>query len=146
MKNILKVSVFVISIFLASCSSDDDNSSNISGSNLSGTVYGDSFTAVGGKAFDSGDEISINITNVSADCNSSIFDYNLYISTSVLLEEGTYTNTNVVFHKEGETPFNYFGGTVIIEEITETTITVKIKAESNSEDTIEGTFTVDYCI
>ncbi len=145
MRNILKV--FVISFFfLASCSSDEDNSSNISDSNLSGTVSGDSFTAIGGKAFDSGDEVSINITNVAADCDSFISDYDLYVSTDVPLEEGTYTNANVVFHKEGETPFNYFGGTVIIETITDTSITLKIKAESGSDDTVEGTFTVDYCI
>lgn len=144
MKKILKVSVFLVSIFIASCS-NDDSFLNISNSNLSGTVSGDSFTAVGGKAFDSGDEVSINITNITANCNSSVLDYDLYISTSVPLEKGTYKNTNVVFQKDGETPLNFTNGTVEVVDVTTNTITVKIKASAGSEDTIEGRFAVEYC-
>ena len=149
MKNILKVSMLMLSMFLASCSEDDNSSSNISDTNLSGMVSGDNFTATGGKAFATsfGDEeqVSINIANVSADCDSFISDYDLYVSATVLLEVGTYNDTNVAFHKEGETTLNYLGGTVVIEEITETTITVKIKADSSTENMVEGVFTVDYC-
>lgn len=149
MKNILKVSVFVLSIFLASCSDDDGGSTNISDANLSGMVRGEVFEALGGKSFDTsfnGEElISINITNVVADCDSSIFDYDLYLSTDVPFEVGTYEDNNVVFLKEGETSLNFLQSTVIVEEITETTVTVKIASDSSSEDSVEGTFTVNYC-
>lgn len=145
MTQILKVAaLLILSIVLTNCSKDDDKSS-ISDKNLSGKVFGDSFTAVGGKAFDSGDnEVSINITNIAADCESSIFDYDLYISTDVELKVGTYNNLNVAFHKDGETTFNALGSTVIVQKITNETITVKIQAKS-STSSVEGTFTANYC-
>jgi len=149
MKNILKLSLLLISTFGISCSSDDDSSSSsISDSVLTGTVFGENFTAEGGQAFDTsfGDEelVSINITNIIAGCESSIFDYDLSVSTSVPFEEGTYEDSNVVFRQEGETPLNVLSSTVIIEEITEETITVSIDANSSDSD-VEGVFTVDYC-
>lgn len=145
MKRILKLSILVMSILLASCSGEDTTTTSISNNNLSGTISGEGFAAAGGKAFNSGDDVSINITNADLDCNSIIFDYDLYISTTVPLTVGTYTNTNVVFHRDGETPLNYLNGTVIIEDITDNSITVKIKANSSSENTVEGRFSVDYC-
>jgi len=156
MKNLLKTVLIVGLIFTVSCSDNDDggSSSNISDANLSGTIQGESFSASGGKAFDSsfGDEelISINITNEDVSCESFIGDYDLYVSTSVPFEIGTYNDefTNVVLHSGNEAPFNLLGSTVIIEEITDTTITVKIAAEasfSGEENSVEGTFIVDYC-
>ena len=147
MHSILKLSALIIFVFLASCSTEDDNNSDISNSNLSGTVFGESFTSQGGKAFNSGDNISINITNINANCTSTVLDYDLYVSTTVLFEVGTYNNVNVVFHKDDETnPLNVLQSTVIIEEITATSITVKIKSEADfSDNSVAGTFTVDYC-
>ena len=61
-------------------------------------------------------------------------------------EVGTYEKTNVVFNKDGETPVNNYNSTVIVEEITDTTVTVKIKSVSSFFDNeVEGKFTVDYC-
>ena len=69
----------------------------------------------------------------------------MYVSTSVAFEEGATSDANVVLWKDGETPLNILGSTVVVDEITPTTITVSIQAESDSDDTVEGQFTVDYC-
>jgi len=139
-------------IFAISCSDSDDGSGggSISNQDLEGTIFGENFTATGGKAFDTsfGDtqSVSINITNEDVGCESSIFDYDLYVSTNVPFEEGTFSESNVVFHSGNETPLNVLQSTVIIEEITDTTITVQISSESfDGESMVEGTFVVDYC-
>lgn len=145
MKSKLKLSVIVLLVaFLSNCSSDD-SSSSISNQTLQGKVVGENFTASGGKAFLSGDNISVNITNMSADCTSSIFDYDLYVSTTITPEVGTYNDVNVVFHSDGEIPLNYLSSTVEVTAISNAEITVKILADSSSEDTIEGVFTVPIC-
>ncbi|CAH8284659.1 hypothetical protein EV196_101237 [Mariniflexile fucanivorans] len=100
---------------------------------------------MGGKAYTSGDDLSVNITNETADCSSTIFDYDLYVSTYVTPEVGTYNNVNVIFHSGDETPYNYLSGTVEVTAISDTEITVKILAESSSEKTVEGVFTVPIC-
>ncbi len=131
---------------MISCSDDDDNSGdNISNQILQGQVFGNDFTALGGKAFDSGEDISVNITNIVADCESSVLNYDLEISTYATPEVGVYEGINVVFNKEGEAPYNYLDATVEVTSLTETEITVKIKADSSSDKTVEGTFTVPYC-
>lgn len=131
---------------MISCSDDDDNSGdNISNQILQGQVFGNDFTALGGKAFDSGEDISVNITNIVADCESSVLDYDLEISTYVTPEVGVYEGINVVFNKEGEAPYNYLDATVEVTSLNDTEITVKIKADSSSDKTVEGTFTVPYC-
>ena len=136
--------LIALSIFTIGCSSDDDSKS-ISNQTLQGSVFGESFTAVGGKAYTSGDDLSVNITNETADCSSTIFDYDLYVSTYVTPEVGTYNNVNVIFHSGDETPYNYLSGTVEVTAISDTEITVKILAESSSEKTVEGVFTVPIC-
>ena len=146
MKTYFKISLTLLISLMISCSDDDDNSGdNISNQILQGQVFGNDFTALGGKAFDSGEDISVNITNIAADCESSVLDYDLEISTYVTPEVGVYEGINVVFNKDGETPYNYLYATVEVTSLTETEITVKIKADSSSDKTVEGTFTVPYC-
>jgi len=155
MKNVIKfIAMAIIFTFVACSDSSDDNiAETIPNTTLAGTVFNTNFVATGGKAFligtqmtgdqSSDSQISINITNVEADCNSSIFNYDLYISTTVENKVGT-SSTNVAFSKDGETPMNVLQGTVVVESITETQIVVKIKA-STSGSAIEGAFTVPFC-
>ncbi|MEL0652815.1 hypothetical protein V6246_15445 [Algibacter sp. TI.3.09] len=146
MKTYFKISLTLLISLMISCSDDDDNSGdNISNQILQGQVFGNDFTALGGKAFDSGEDISVNITNIAADCESSVLDYDLEISTYVTPEVGVYEGINVIFNKDGEAPYNYLAATVEVTSLTETEITVKIKADSSSDKTVEGTFTVPYC-
>ena len=146
MKTYFKIALTLLITLMISCSDDDDNSGdNISNQILQGQVFGNDFTALGGKAFDSGEDISVNITNIAADCESSVLDYDLEISTYVRPEVGVYEGINVIFNKDGEPPYNYLGATVEVTSLTDNEITVKIKADSSSDKTIEGTFTVPYC-
>lgn len=150
MNKILKTAIILLSILLSNCSDNKVNivtsTEDITDENLSGTVYGESFTAMGGKAFDIGDDsVSINITNVSGGCDSLISEYDLYISTTFSLQLGTYKGLNIIFHKDGETSLNFFGTILEVSSFTDTTITVKIKIESGTENNIEGSFTLDYC-
>jgi len=92
--------LFVLFVFAMSCSSDDDSNSN-SNATLQGKVYGSNFVAAGGKAFADGDNLSVNITNISADCSSNIFDYDLSVSTYITPEVGIYNDINIVFNAEG---------------------------------------------
>ncbi|WP_405292518.1 hypothetical protein [Algibacter sp. Ld11] len=147
MKTYFKISLTLLISLMISCSGDDNSNSedNISNQILQGQVFGNDFTALGGKAFDSGEDISVNITNIAADCESSVLDYDLEISTYVTPEVGVYEGINVVFNKDGEAPLNYLDSIVEVTSLTDTEITVKIKAVSSSENTIEGIFTVPYC-
>lgn len=145
MKNVIKfIAMAIVFAFVACSDSTDDNlGGGIPNTALAGTVFNTNFVATGGKAFMSGDQLSINITNIEADCSSSIFNYDLYVSTTVENKVGTST-TNVVFGKDGETPVNVLQSTVVVASITETEIVVKIKS-STSGSKVEGTFTVPFC-
>ncbi|WP_422090018.1 hypothetical protein [Tenacibaculum ovolyticum] len=155
MKNVIKfIAMAIVFAFVACSDSTDDNlDGSIPNTALAGTVFNTNFVATGGKAFlvgsqssdgqSSESQISINITNVEADCSSSIFNYDLYVSTTVENKVGTST-TNVVFGKDGETPKNVIQSTVVVESITETEIVVKIKS-STTGSKVEGTFTVPFC-
>ena len=146
MKNVIKLAAIVLAVVFVGCSdSDSDNLGGIANTPLKGKVHGTSFVAQGGKAFVSGNNLSINITNVTADCNSSILDYTLYVSTDVESKVGITTKANVVFNKKGETPLNKLNSTVTVEKLTSTEVTVKIKADSTGDNTVEGTYTVPFC-
>ncbi|MDE0536167.1 hypothetical protein [Tenacibaculum sp. L6] len=149
MKKIFKISyafLVCLTLTLVSCSDSDNDPAGIANTKLSGKVFGTSFTAEGGQSFTSGDnEISVHITNIQADCSSDIFDYELEVSTYVKPEVGTYNDINVVFNKKGVTPLNYFQGIVEVVKITDNEVTVKIKANSTSDNSVEGVFTVPFC-
>lgn len=147
MKNINKLLIALVLLLFLGCSGDDDSSGKISDRVLSGTVLDNSFTAVGGKAFDSNDEISLNITNIAADCEADELDFDLEVSTYIPYpaEVGTYKEHNVIFNKQGEIPMNCLFSTVIVTSVSDTSISVKIKADCSSENYVEGTFTIPYC-
>ncbi len=145
MKKILKITTAVLFglTVMTGCSDSDDN--DISDRPLQGKVFGETFVAKGGKAFDSGDEISVHITTTVVGCESYVNDYDLTISTYVPAKVGSYDDINVVFGKDGETPLNYLDGDVEVVSITDTTVTVKIEADSSDNNDVEGIFTVSYC-
>ena len=142
--NLLFISITLLTI---SCSDNGTVATpTISDALLTGTVFGEDFSALGGKAFDVGEYVSINITNEDVSCDSNILNYDIYISSVFILQQGTYQGINIVFHKNGELPLHYLQGTTLqVVEFDDTSITVKIKVETNAENSIEGTYTVDYC-
>lgn len=145
MVKLVKLVLVCTLLVCTACSKDDDNNS-VSEKVLSGKVFGKSFVAKGGKAFTSGDEISIEITNVVADCKSDFFELDYSVSTYIKKEKGTNTKANVIFSKKGEiAPLNVLNSTVIVEEITDSLITIKIKSNSGSDNDVEGKFTVPFC-
>ena len=149
MKKIFRISYAVLvclTLVMSSCSDSDNDPAGIANTKLSGKIYGTNFTAEGGKAFMSGNnEISVHITNIQADCSSDIFDYELEISTHVKAELGTYNNVNVVFNKKGANPLNYLQGIAEVVRFTNSELTLKIKANSSADNSIEGFFTVPVC-
>ncbi|TCI93063.1 hypothetical protein [Tenacibaculum sp. M341] len=146
MKNIFKITCLFLLVCFVACSDDENVGGTVSNEPLKGSVFGETFVALGGKAFDSGENVSINITNeVTAVCSSSVLDYNLYISATVPAKVGVYENTNVSFHKEGETPLNVLQSTVEITSVTDSQIMVKVKSNSSSDNVVDGLFTVAYC-
>lgn len=149
MKKILKISyafLVCLTLVMVGCSDSDNDPSGIANTTLSGKVFGTSFTAKGGQVFMSGNnELSVHITNIQADCSSDIFDYELEVSTYVKAELGTYNNINVIFNKNGATPLNYLQGIVEVVRITNNEVTVKIKANSTSDNSVEGFFTLPFC-
>lgn len=148
MRRIFKISYVVLvcsMLFISACSDNDSDISGIANTKLSGKVFGTSFTAQGGKAFMSNEDISINITNTNATCSSDIFNFELAITAYVKPELGIYKNVNVIFNKKGATPINYFQGTVEVVRITSNEITVKLKADSSADNFVEGFVTIPYC-
>lgn len=145
MKNLVKVTFVLFLTLFISCSDDDTTEGIVSNQPLQGKVFGGDFTALGGKSFESGSKVSINITNVAADCSSTIFDYDSYISTEVTAKVGVYNNVNVAFHKKGETVVNVIQSTVEITSITDSQIMVKVKSNSSTSNVVDGIFTVSYC-
>ena len=146
----LIIYIFLITtlVFIASaCNSDDGNDmAPVSDEPLTGMVNGYEFSALGGKAFDSGDnEISINITNIEAGCNSFILDYDLQISVYVPFEIAAHKDLNIAFHSNGATTINNFSSTVVITYISDTQIAGKIRSKWDIENYVEGRFKIPYC-
>ncbi|REH56525.1 hypothetical protein C7448_101565 [Tenacibaculum gallaicum] len=149
MKKIFKISYAVLvclTLVMSSCSDSDNDPAGIANTKLSGKVLGTSFTAKGGKAFMSGNnELSVHITNIQADCSSDVLNYELRIATYVKAELGVYDNVNVVFDKKGANPSNYLQGVVEVVRFTDSELTLKIKANSSTDNMVEGFFTVPFC-
>lgn len=138
------------------CSKDDDNATeSIKNQNLTGTVQSKAFTFIGGKAFETttfDDEpgLSLNLTNVAADCTDAVFDFDLRISAVVPNKIGVYNNINIVDQDGNDVPFNNLDETVEITALSSTEVSGKMKvsrAESSiaEESVFEGTFTLLIC-
>ncbi|MBD1259397.1 hypothetical protein HZY62_02260 [Maribacter polysiphoniae] len=138
------------------CSKDNDNDSEgIKDEVLTGTVQGKPFTFKGGKAFNTttfDDEpgISLNITNVIADCDDSIFDFELRISAVVPNRVGVFKDINIVDQDGDDIPFNNIDNTVEIIALSATEVKGKMKlnraASSIAEESVfEGSFTLPIC-
>jgi|GEM_PF-3723569 len=155
MKNFFLGCLLIVAF--VSCSSDDDGDGgvNVKDQLVTGTVQSRPFTFVGGKAFlttnfNQEEAVSVNLTNVTANCDSSIFDYDLSISVIVPNKIGVFTEVNVVTNDDDSVPSNHLNETVEITAISATEITGKIKLNDPAsgvfkENIFEGTFTLPIC-
>ena len=147
-------SVLVTLSLLASCSSSDDDKEVIgdgfAAAPVSGVVYGENFTAGGGKSqsvtLNGVESLYIYLTPGAINCNSIQLDP---ISITVPAATGTYTSgITVVFKNPANDDFE--GATdkkIEILSISETSVKGRIKASGfhNDEQNINGTFEVPYC-
>ncbi|MBD0778078.1 hypothetical protein HPE56_09760 [Maribacter sp. ANRC-HE7] len=150
------VLLLLLTVVGLGCSSDEENDSEgIKDQVLTGTVQGKPFTFKGGKAFNTttfDDEpgISLNLTNVLADCDDSIFDFELRIGAVVPNRVGVFKDINIVDQDGDDIPFNNIDNTVEIIALSATEITGKMKlnrsASSIAEESIfEGSFILPIC-
>lgn len=146
----MKKIVFLVGISLLTiaCSNDDNNSGNdVDFEPLDGEVQGVNFVAKGGYAFYRTEEsISVDITNVTAGCESDLLTYEIAVSFEVPAEKGVYNDINVVFLKKGETPYNALNSTVIVDEITSSSISVRVDSDAvDNINDIDGAATISIC-
>ncbi len=153
-RNLKNVMLLVVTLVaFVACNNDDEGSPSPSSEPLVGKVNGIEFRAIGGKAFDRDEgEMSINLTNITTTCDDSVLDYDLEVSFTVPKESGFYDGEflNVVFSADGETPLNLIGSSVVeinsIQIANGTgTISGKVRATWDDNNTVNGTFTVDFC-
>lgn len=155
MKRFILICFTALSI--TSCSKDDNNDSGIKNQILTGTVEGEPFTFKGGKAFLTGslikdvEQVSINLTNFEANCDTDIFDFELEISAWIPREVGVHTGINIVTQDGSNIPFNNDKQTVEITSISDTEISGKMKLNKSGSDLFEesifeGTFTIPLCL
>lgn len=147
-------------VLQVSCSkSDDGGGDGISDQTLTGSVEGKAFTFVGGKAFETTNfneetVISLNLTNVAANCDDFISDFVLRISADVPNAIGVYSDINIADRDsndgDGGISFNNNGETVEITAISATKISGKMRISRPAsviapESVFEGTFTLPLC-
>jgi len=151
MKKFGLICFVLLSIY--SCSKDEGR--EVKDKVLTGTVEGKAFTFKGGKAFitifNNQEKVSVNLTNVAADCSSNVFDFELEIRTIVPREIGVFTTINIATQDGNNTPFNHLNQTVEITALSDTQISGKMKLykkESSlaGESIFEGTFTIPLCL
>lgn len=136
--NILIVATFLI---LTSCSNDE----GIDDAKLSGMVLGESFTAVGGNAFVNGTNLSINISNEIADCDSDISLTDSFLFFEVPNGTGPYVDITLTFAGNGKNSVEYSDATIIIKSIKGNLISVQIVSVYNDDNNVEGNFIVPFC-
>ncbi|MFV0565062.1 MAG: hypothetical protein ACK5NB_04420 [Flavobacteriaceae bacterium] len=153
MKKLSLLFLLTFSILFYACSNDDDV--KISDANLSGTVEGVDFSFSDGFCFTSDNSVDnktyldIFLANAEISC-SKFYDYEfarVHVFGEIPVAVGTYTSGfTVAFGNEGVTGINLISGsTLIITEITDTYVTGKLKANSSSNNKVEGSFTVYFC-
>ena len=143
LKKITQIALMGLLFLNVSCSKESNNSSgDENASPLTWIMNGQSFTAKGGKAFDSDNFISVNITPHESNCDSKVIDFVDYISVSIP-KNSTSNKLNVVFNSKNKA-VNALNSNVKYEYI-DTNITVWIEAETINGNKATGKFTVPYC-
>ena len=156
-------SVFLFLVLFVNCSKDDNSiveniipddpileevilEDGISDQNLTGVVFGKPFIPIGGLSFDTtGNNVLIYMSDEEADCNSILSELEYLLSTYIPFEVGVYTDVEVKFYDGVNTPVSDNNSIVTITSITSTDISLRIKANLNSDNNAEGSFTVPYC-
>lgn len=151
MKNLSKLlTALVLPLFL-NCSNDDGtDGSGIADVDLAGTVFDTPFTAEGGIAYETENGVFIHIANVVADCNSNTddFSYSIY-ATVPSIELGNYKDVNVNFSKIDAVPVNDPNASVSLVSRSfgsNPELGVKVRANADEENTVEGFIRVVLCI
>lgn len=143
LKKITQITLMGLLFLNVSCSKDNNNSSDDKNdSPLTWVTDGKNFTAKGGKAFDSDNSISVNITPHESDCNSEVIDFVDYISVSIP-KNSTSNKLNVVFNSKNKA-MNALNSSVKYE-YTDTSFTIWIEAETTAGHKATGKYTVPYC-
>lgn len=143
LKKITQITLMGLLFLNVSCSKDNNNSSDDrNDSPLTWITNGQNFTAKGGKAFDSDNSISVNITPHESDCNSKVIDFVDYISVTIP-KNSTSNELNVVFNSKNKA-MNALNSSVKYE-YTDTSFTIWIEAETTAGHKATGKYTVPYC-
>ena len=160
-KFIIPSLVLACSTFFISCSTDDgeeegSKEAEISTAAVSGLVNSVAFTPATthftkGESFgDAGYEFKLFSEVEECDEFQSIGDVSFFVESETELELGEYEgNGPYFFYKDGEDSgtASYFGAEVIITEVTETTISGRVRGgdSEKGEHYIEGVFSANLC-
>ncbi|MGP1990358.1 hypothetical protein D9V96_000555 [Zobellia laminariae] len=160
-KFIIPSLVLACSTFFISCSTDDgeeegSKEAEISTAAVSGLVNSVAFTPATthftkGESFgDAGYEFKLFSEVEECDEFQSIGDVSFFVESETELEPGEYEgNGPYFFYKDGEDSgtASYFGAEVIITEVTETTISGRVRGgdSEKGEHYIEGVFSANLC-
>ncbi len=158
---IIPIFVLACSTFFISCSTDETDEegyqeAEISTAAVSGLVNSVAFTPATthftkGESFgDAGYEFKLFSEVEECDEFQSIGDVSFFVESETELEPGEYEgNGPYFFYKDGEDSgtASYFGAEVIITEVTETTISGRVKGgdAEKGENSIDGAFTATLC-
>lgn len=151
MKNLNKLLIALVLPLFLNCSNDDGtDGSGIPDVDLAGTVFDTPFTAEGGIAYETEDGFFIHIANVVADCDSNTddFSYSIY-ATVPSIELGNYEDVNVSFSKIDAVSVNDPSASVSLVSRSFTSnpeLGVKVKANANAENTVEGFIRIPICV
>lgn len=151
MKNLNKLLITLVLPLFFCCSNDDGtDGSGISDVDLAGTVFDTPFEAKGGIAYETENGLHIYIANVNADCNSNTDDFTYSIYTTIPNAEVSHHQDVIVnFSKIDAVPVNDPNARVSIisrSYASNPEIGVKVKANANAENTVEGYIRIPLCI
>ncbi|WP_276167236.1 hypothetical protein [Zobellia alginiliquefaciens] len=160
-KFIIPSLVLACSTFFISCSTDEtdeesSSESEITTAAVSGFLNSEAFTPATthftkGESFgDAGYEFKLFSETEECDEFQSVGDISFFIESDVELTVGEYDgNGPYFFYTDGEDfgTASYFGAEVIITEVTETTISGRVRGgdSEKGENSIDGAFTATLC-
>src|SRR5690606_26818680 len=143
MKNLNKLLIALVLPLFLNCSNDDGtDGSGIADGHLAGTVFDTPYEAEDG--------LFIHITNVVADCESNTDDFTYSIYTTIPNAEVSHHQDVIVnFSKIDAVPVNDPNALVSIVArsfASNPTLGVKVKANANEGNTVEGYIRIPLCI